>query len=653
MNAIKSKEQYVLVVSLFFSLAIVYYLFSSSFFNEWFFDDHPTMKGLSAIENWSSTLLFIKGGIASDIGRPLSNLSFLLNLSDWVANYPAGFRKTTLLFHLLNTVLVFVLVRMCARQVTALSSVSDWFGLAVAFVWAVHPINFTPVLMPVQRMTILAGSFSLLGLIGYVYGRSMLQGERWLVGGIVLCFSIVCCSLLGVLTKENAALLPFFAAVIEFTLFRGKSVLAPPWLWRAAKFFLFVVPGLILLLFFYIKWDGFTRGFSFRAYSMEERIATQAVILWDYVRLIVIPNVSSYTPFHDDFPIYSMFSWQPIVAFVGWLGVISYALVKRSSEWYIFLAVGFFLVGHTLESTVVPLEMYFEHRNYLPSLGIIAVLLGLCFTHEKRSILVGLLIGVLLFTSWRVTDLWRKPLLAAHMQVQNHPTSIRAITFAGISYETNYPELSYKVIRDGVEAVPYALSLQLTHLQESCSTTKENVGFALDFIQQNSPHLYVDYIPASTESLEGIYRSIKDKECYQLDRRGLLLVIDNILANEAIWSNNRMRYRLFFIKSSLHIDLHEDEKAVKAMKEAFKARRMVHLISETALMMNYIGQKEEALEYIVSSYHSLNWNKVANEMYWKQKIINSYGAICVETSRQCDSATLMEVFKINSPVNGK
>ena len=70
-----------------------------------------------------------------------------------------------------------------------------------------HPMQLTSVLYAVQRMTSLSALFVFLGLIGYVYGRRQVQrGEPR--GFVLMTVGIGAGSILGVLNKENAALLP-------------------------------------------------------------------------------------------------------------------------------------------------------------------------------------------------------------------------------------------------------------------------------------------------------------------------------------------------------------------------------------------------------------------------------------------------------------
>jgi len=106
-------------------------------------------------------------------GRSLSYLSLLINDNGW-PSATVDFKRTNLLIHLLNSVLVFAFLRGLIRLIRPLSPCSpdaDWVALAVAALWLLHPLQLSPIMMVIQRMTLLGGTFSLLALIAYLHGR--------------------------------------------------------------------------------------------------------------------------------------------------------------------------------------------------------------------------------------------------------------------------------------------------------------------------------------------------------------------------------------------------------------------------------------------------------------------------------------------------
>jgi hypothetical protein len=98
-------------------------------------------------------------------------------------------------------------------------------------------------------------------------------------------------------------------------------------------------------------------------------------------------------------------------------------------------AILWFFCGHLLESTVVPLEVYFEHRNYLPLFGSMFALayavlvLTERFPDLQKATLagMGLYVTLLIGTLALNTSLWGNPLQLIIGWSQEHPQSPRAV----------------------------------------------------------------------------------------------------------------------------------------------------------------------------------------------------------------------------------
>ncbi len=91
-------------------------------------------------------------------------------------------------------------------------------ALALTALWAIAPINLTPVLLAVQRMESLAQVFVFAGLAFYIKGRERrLDGRH---GWGYIFFGIVACTVVGLLAKETAAgQFPCMPSIVEWLLF--------------------------------------------------------------------------------------------------------------------------------------------------------------------------------------------------------------------------------------------------------------------------------------------------------------------------------------------------------------------------------------------------------------------------------------------------
>src|SRR5690606_24439350 len=111
-------------------------------------------------------------------------------------------------------------------------------------------------------------------------------------------------------------------------------------------------------------------------FSLPERLLSESRILVEYLYKIVLPSLRGGGIYHDDFVVsrgwLTPWTTAPAVAFV--LGLVVIGIASRRRWPVLSFALLWFFAGHALESTALPLELYFEHRNYLPVFGILFAL---------------------------------------------------------------------------------------------------------------------------------------------------------------------------------------------------------------------------------------------------------------------------------------
>ena len=367
--------------------------------------------------------------------RPLAQLTFGINHA-LSGLSPFAYKATNLGIHLLNGLLVFFLTRQLIKSATFNQPTRlppnrlNLFAVATAALWLVNPIHLSTVLYPVQRMTELSSLAVLIGLLCYVSGRLAIASSRRGLGLMILAFVIAA---IGLLAKENAALFPLLIVVLELTLLRGLPVDRALTGVRIIQT-LFIAAPLAIGLAYAISHPSLF-GYETRPFDMLERGLTQTRVLFHYLGWMLIPTPDSLAFHHDDFPISRGLLDPPstLAAVLGWLTLIigTVALAKRRpASAFVVL---FYLAAHTLESTLLPLEMVFEHRNYLASFSIflgLAYLLIIAFDDSRNRRLLSLLCLVLAFLYSFVTTLraidWSDQTSFILSEVEHHPQSMRA-----------------------------------------------------------------------------------------------------------------------------------------------------------------------------------------------------------------------------------
>jgi len=294
------------------------------------------------------------------------------------------------------------------------------------------------VLYIVQRMAQLATLFVLAGLLCYVVGRQQLVSRRGLgIGLMLLCFVLFWP--LATLSKQNGALLPLLALIVEFCFFERPKSAADRRLIHGLLVVLVALPAVAAMIVLVVYPDGLGGTYQVRDFSTYERLITEARVLFDYTfNLLMLPGGSPLGLFHDDFVVSRALLDPPstIVAIAGWGVLVVTAWWLRGGRWAaIMFGPVFFLAAHLLESTVFPLELYFEHRNYLPSLGLflsLGVATGVLSqrTRLKKSFIAVVVLIPLansVVTAARVVN-WQSYETLLFASAQTHPASARVHT---------------------------------------------------------------------------------------------------------------------------------------------------------------------------------------------------------------------------------
>ena len=305
-----------------------------------------------------------------------------------------------------------------------------WFASGVSLIWAIHPINLTSVLYIVQRMTSLSTLFSLGAVIFYLSARNrwLNHSYSWRVGATFI--ASIMSLLLALFSKENAVLIPLIILLIEFVLYPKKK----PWsfihgLSNQTKLITLVVAVTLLTAILVSAIEYASGGFSNRPFTMVERALTESRVLCFYIALILIPRIDAFGLFHDDIAIStSLFSpWTTITSIFLILGLLITAFYYRKKNPLFALGIGWFFIAHLLESTFFPLEIAHEHRNNLPSIGIIIAAFSLIPLNKvgSKKVVLGVIFVALILgsTTWLRAKQWGSYQSLAYYEASHHPNS--------------------------------------------------------------------------------------------------------------------------------------------------------------------------------------------------------------------------------------
>ncbi|WP_420427202.1 tetratricopeptide repeat protein [Algiphilus sp.] len=478
------------------------------------FDNLSALKG--GVTDWGEYTQYLRTGNAGPLGRPVAKTSFLINDFAWPSN-PGGFKHVNLMIHLLCGLLAFLLARLLLRQRCS-EAAANGMALFVAALWLLHPAQVSTVMYVVQRMTQLSALFVLMGVAVHValrLNRSLSEGRRL----ALMSLSLLLFAALASYSKESGILLPVYLLVTEVTLLAAVPASRSLHFWKWVALHL---PTFCLLAYLaYIpRWAP---SYESRDFTLYERLLTQPVALFDYLWNLVSMQVHGMGLFHDDFPIYSsLLNPVAALAMIGVLAAAAIALIYRRRCPVLAFSVLWFLGGHLLESTTVALELYFEHRNYLPFVGPIFgfVVLGhgLLVRVGEDLRKFGPIFGVLLaLISGTITyghaHEWGDRGRLIPIWAAEHPDSPRAQrTYAQFLAGEGLPLVALEELNQAYERFPRDLSIPVMSIDIACSFGLQPRFEIPELVRRISEHSWTDGLRPAMESLVG---RLLSTECVQ------------------------------------------------------------------------------------------------------------------------------------------
>ena len=398
--------------------------YANTFHVPFLFDDKYYIINNPAIRDFrffaDPSLIRSMGGIAANFKaafftRLLGNFTFALNYRiDGLS--VTGYHLFNLAVHLLNAALLYVFI-IFTFKTPFLAGTSgdnsrerDLAALFAALVFVSHPIQTQAVTYICQRFVLLATFFSLLTFAGYAGFRSAKSSLRRNVLYICAILAMAC----AMVSKEISFTIPLLLALYEYLFYSGPLKKRLLYLLPFALT-MFIIPLALLAS------KGSLAEFGNLGASMStlassppmtrwEYLFTQFRVIVTYIRLFFIPvnqNLDyDYPVFHSFFTPQVFLSFLFLLALFGAAVYLLYRSMSdaRSSESetqnsvsdtpnsrsgaerLIAFGIIWFFVTLSVESSIVPIfDVIFEHRLYLPSIGLIIGIVTLLFDLARRS----------------------------------------------------------------------------------------------------------------------------------------------------------------------------------------------------------------------------------------------------------------------------
>ncbi|MEN8135692.1 MAG: tetratricopeptide repeat protein [Thermodesulfobacteriota bacterium] len=290
------------------------------------------------------------------------------------------FHLTNILIHILATLAVYLLVLGLTNTAVAKKSLvlltPAQFSLVVAAFWALHPIQTNGVTYLVQRMATLATLFYFAALAGYIWARISPSSFARVTGWAAFVLFMGC----GFLSKENSATLPLAALMTEMIFINpelGRRMLTGL---RRYQWLVLTIVFLLVLPLAASKLTAISSSYALhgRHFNLTERLFTELRVVVFYLSLLALPLPGRLNLDHD-FPLsFSLLNPPATILSLFLLTFLFFAAIRYRQQ-HPLAAFGllFFFLNLIIESSIIPLELVFEHRLYLPSLGFIIAVVSL------------------------------------------------------------------------------------------------------------------------------------------------------------------------------------------------------------------------------------------------------------------------------------
>lgn len=531
-------------------LVFVFIIYYPGLNGPFLLDDYSNFVNVQTTDaSWETLKSSALGDGTTTPYRPLSRATLILN-NFFSGTENAFYHKlTNLLIHLLTGVTLFIFCSLCLNAVDNRRS-SIPIALLVSAIWLLHPLQVSTVMYVVQRMAQLASLFTLLALIVYVRARLEEKNGKKLT----LLFPIIGISIfstLALLSKESAVLIPLYILTIEYLLFNFHTHNARNRRRLWVLQFIFVLLPLITGLIYFAGHYEQILNYTSRNFTLSERLLTQSVAVIFYLGQIVFPRLSEMGLFLDDFAIYRSLDLMVIFSILSLLALVALAIYTRHKSPLIAFGITWFLVSHLLESTVLPLEMVFEHRNYLALFGpVLSIVIGFNLladrTHLSGTITKIIAFSILVIFSLQTfyrTISWSSEENFAATQLINHPESERTHNLlAQIAFKQGKRELALSELEQVSRINPADTSYHVLRVLAWCrdSVSEKQIEDAIKTtatIQHRKSARSVLYAVRNIEYLHS------NGQCPAVSRENLLRLTTSMVNNPVI-RNEALKYHI-------------------------------------------------------------------------------------------------------------
>ncbi len=359
-----TKKKVFAVFILFLTITIIY---SNSFNCGWHFDDfsnivnNPNISINSFSKDQIIKTFYGTNNTGTRLSRPLSFFTFAIN-KYFHGNKVFGYHIVNFTIHIITAVFLYLLIykTLCMPKLkNRYKKNAHSIAFLSSFIWATHPINVTAITYIVQRMASMAAMFFIISLYFYVKGHTVNNRQKF-----VFFFLSAICGMLSFASKENAVMLPFIIWLYDLYFIQSIKKNIKKNLIFASSAILII----IILAFININFNSILQGYENRPFTIIQRVFTQPRVIIFYIFQLLYPVSDNFALIHDieiSTSLFNPFTTSLSILFI--ISSVSACIYFSKKQPVISFCIIFFFLNHLVEGSILPLELIYEHRNYLPA----------------------------------------------------------------------------------------------------------------------------------------------------------------------------------------------------------------------------------------------------------------------------------------------
>jgi len=426
-----------LIAIIFFAILIAV-SYSNTINSPFEFDDYPNIVDNQFIKISSLQIRDLAWAAANgpSAHRLVPNISFAVQYYFSALNTPAyHFFNITVHFFCATVLYFLILITLDYAGGAYDKSRKYEIAFVATILWSLHPLQTNAVTYIVQRMTSISALFYLSAILLYAKGRLPNQP---IIHRYSLFSAMLISGLLAVTSKENAAILPLM--IIAYEIF----IISPDRFRNHRRAATFACGGAALLLLL-LGWlwigrdifDQILQGYQGRYFSLSERLMTEPRVIFYYISQLLFPALSRLNINHDILISATPLSPPTTILAICGLMLLTYSIrYLFNKDRILSFAILWFMLNLIIESSIIPLELCYEHRLYLPSTFLIFAGVLLIYRSARQQIPI-LRVGFIIITislgllTWNRNTVWQSSVSLWSDSLAKSPNLIRSYTNLG------------------------------------------------------------------------------------------------------------------------------------------------------------------------------------------------------------------------------